>query len=79
MQICITAFTRAMASKHCRMCLRTVAEVRCTALFSRASPDNLAERLSALLESRHATYLLSFTAAARTGAREEARDLSCDG
>ena len=51
MQICGTAFTRAMASKRCRLCLRTVAEVHCTSLFSRASPDdNLAERLSALLQ-----------------------------
>ena len=32
------------------ICLRTVAEVRCTTLFSSASPDNLAGKLSALLQ-----------------------------
>ena len=38
------------ASKLCCICLRPVAEVLCTAVFSRASPDNLAGRLSVLLQ-----------------------------
>ena len=70
---------RAMASKHCRICLRTVAEVRRTALFGRASPDKLAGKLSALLqvliEQAH-DYRLPRLQEHPAGARE---DLSCNG